>query len=287
MIYEIRHRLDYRYSIPVYAEAHHAHLTPRSDAFQKLLRFELRVEPEPCCVTPVIDAMGNPAHQIWFSGRSNRLSFEASSRVETLCSNPFNFLLHESSICLPLVYPFAVEINLAHYLNKRGEDRVITEFASAIAKKTGYETIGFLSELCLEIYRMVQYARRDEGLPMLPAKTLSEKKGSCRDLAVLFMACCRSQGIAARFTSGYIFTKTEVLQKDLHAWAEVYLEGGGWRGYDPSTGLVVGDQHIALASSADPALAAPVSGTFRSVGSVSELQTQVDVVLATQEAAVI
>lgn len=284
MIYEIRHRLDYRYSIPVYIEAHQAHLTPRSDAFQKLLRFEIRVEPEPSCVTTLIDAVNNPACQFWFSGRANRLSFEAFSRVETLCPNPFNFILHESSVCLPLIYPFAVEINLAHYLNRRGEDRVITEFAAAIAKKSGHETVSFLSELCSEIFREVQYIRRDEGVPMAPVKTLTGKKGSCRDMAVLFMACCRSQGIAARFTSGYVFTKTDVPQKDLHAWAEVYLEGGGWRGYDPSRGIMVSDQHVALASSADPSLVAPVSGTFRSVGAISELQTQVDISLAVQEA---
>jgi hypothetical protein len=30
-------------------------------------------------------------------------------------------------------------------------------------------------------------------------------------------------------------------------WAEVYVDGGGWRGFDPTTGLAVGDNHIAVA----------------------------------------
>ena len=49
---------------------------------------------------------------------------------------------------------------------------------------------------------------------------------------------------------------------DLHAWAEVYVPGGGWRGFDPTLGLAVGDRHIALAAAVDPKQAATVSGTL-------------------------
>ncbi len=49
----------------------------------------------------------------------------------------------------------------------------------------------------------------------------------------------------------------------MHAWAEVYVPGGGWRGYDPSQGLAVAATHVAVAAAADPRLAAPISGTFR------------------------
>ena len=49
----------------------------------------------------------------------------------------------------------------------------------------------------------------------------------------------------------------------MHAWAEVYLDGGGWRGYDPSRGLAVSTHHIPVAAAADSQLAAPFSGTYR------------------------
>jgi transglutaminase-like putative cysteine protease len=49
----------------------------------------------------------------------------------------------------------------------------------------------------------------------------------------------------------------------LHAWAEVYLHGGGWRGYDPSRGLAVAASHVPVAAAADPLLAAPVTGLYR------------------------
>jgi hypothetical protein len=50
---------------------------------------------------------------------------------------------------------------------------------------------------------------------------------------------------------------------DLHAWAEVYPQGGGWRRFDPSRGLAVGASHVPVAAAADATLAAPVSGTYR------------------------
>jgi hypothetical protein len=61
---------------------------------------------------------------------------------------------------------------------------------------------------------------------------------------MLYVEACRSQGLAARFVSGYsMHHPPEVSEHELHAWAEVYLSGGGWRGYDPSLGLAVADGH--------------------------------------------
>jgi transglutaminase-like putative cysteine protease len=70
-------------------------------------------------------------------------------------------------------------------------------------------------------------------------------------------------GIAARFVSGYGYGADEQEQSYMHAWAEVYLPGGGWRGYDPAQGLAVADSHVVVAAAADPRLAAPLSGTYR------------------------
>ena len=75
------------------------------------------------------------------------------------------------------------------------------------------------------------------------------------------MAVCREMGFAARFISGYHAVEAD--QHELHAWAEVYLPGGGWRGFDPTAGIATSDRHIAIATGAEPMQAAPVSGTFR------------------------
>jgi transglutaminase-like putative cysteine protease len=73
---------------------------------------------------------------------------------------------------------------------------------------------------------------------------------------VLFAAGCRCMGILARFVGGYEIGGGVLEHAHIHAWAEVYLEGGGWRGYDPSRGLAVAAGHVAVAAAADPLLAA-------------------------------
>ena len=111
---------------------------------------------------------------------------------------------------------------------------------------------------------------RDHGAPLPPSITFQKKRGACRDLVLLFMAVCRRFGLASRFVSGYQEGDPDMEQRHLHAWAEVYIPGGGWRGYDPSHGLVVADRHIALAASYAPEGTAPVKGSFRGTGVSAE-----------------
>jgi transglutaminase-like putative cysteine protease len=116
------------------------------------------------------------------------------------------------------------------------------------------------------------YQWRLDGAPLTPEQTLAGRSGACRDTAMLYVVACRSQGLAARFVSGYsMHHPEEVTEHELHAWAEVYVSGGGWRAYDPSLGLAVADGHVTLAAAPDHVLAAAVSGSYRGSGVGSEL----------------
>lgn len=106
---------------------------------------------------------------------------------------------------------------------------------------------------------------------------MTRKEGSCRDLAVLFIDACRHLGLTARFVSGYHTDEPADGIRRLHAWAEIYLPGAGWRGYDPSQGLATAERHIAIAAAATPRLAALVSGTFRGNGTQSSLVANIDI----------
>jgi transglutaminase-like putative cysteine protease len=89
------------------------------------------------------------------------------------------------------------------------------------------------------------------------------------------MAVCRAAAIPSRFVSGCQEGDPDCQEADLHGWAEVYLPGFGWRGYDPTHGLAVADRHIVYAASALVANAAPVSGSFRGTGATAQMQHRI------------
>ncbi len=119
--------------------------------------------------------------------------------------------------------------------------------------------------------------KREYGEASTAEETLDSEVVACRDVAVLFMEPCRQLGIGARFVSGHQEGDPQAGERELHAWADVYLPGGGWRGYDPTLGLAVADRHVALAVSAFPKNAAPVTGSYRGTGATSTLETEISI----------
>jgi transglutaminase-like putative cysteine protease len=79
----------------------------------------------------------------------------------------------------------------------------------------------------------------------------------------LFIEACRSLGLAGRFVSGYLYSPGPgVYAGATHAWAEVYLPGAGWKGFDATSGRIVGNDHIAVAVHRHPESVPPVAGAF-------------------------
>ncbi|MBD1844748.1 transglutaminase family protein [Cyanobacteria bacterium FACHB-63] len=259
MLYQISHSTTYTYSDPVTLQPHLIRLRPRSDGWQTLTMFSLQVTPIPIAQSELSDLDGNTLIKVWFSPElTTSLNVQVLSQTSTQQSNPFNYLLEPWAIALPIDYPTSLLKQLQPYLSST--DSVALQLAYEIAEASGNSVTQFLNELNQRIYTSCQYMIRETGNPYPAGLTWTQKRGSCRDLTVLFMEVCRSIGLAARFVSGYQEGDPEHPDRHLHAWAEVYLPGAGWRGYDPTHGLAVSDRHIALAASAIPEYAAPIVG---------------------------
>ena len=233
----------------------------------RLRNFSLTIYPQPKGRSDFIDLDGNNLIKLWFDRPTQELSIQIMSEVETSCSNPFNYLLEPWATSLPFEYPQSLLQQLKPYLTSYSfvADRTALELGQEISIANEHNTLNFLFALNQRIYQDCEYIIRETGLPLPAGITWRNQKGSCRDYAVLFMEVCRALGIAARFVSGYQEGDLDMSSRDLHAWVEVYLPGGGWRGYDPTLGLVVSDRHIPLAASAIPQYAAPVSGVVTPV----------------------
>jgi transglutaminase-like putative cysteine protease len=277
VLFEVGHLTRFTYDHPVLLEPLTIRLRPRCDVFQRLVSFDLTVEPSPEGMSQIMDVEGNALSQVWFLGVSESLTLRTSCTVETLRTNPFDYMVIDpEGLRVPMVYPETERRALARYLEAPGDPAVVA-FAAEILGAAGGGATAFLGELCLRIASTIDQEVRRVGDPLPPGETLARRKGACRDLAVLFIDACRSVGIAARFVTGYEMGEAGTQERELHAWAEVYLNGAGWRGYDPSQGLAVADRHVAVAAGAGPPEAAPTSGTFRGSGVASALETVVNI----------
>ncbi|ELR97950.1 transglutaminase family protein [Gloeocapsa sp. PCC 73106] len=267
MRYQIEHTTTYNYNQPVLLKPHVVRLQPRSDAWQKLGNFKIEVDPQPEGISHFTDLDGNYLIKLWFTKSTENLVIHLESEVETKKSNPFDYLSDAWALQLPLDYPTSLKNQIAPYLHfyQGVTDPVALKLAQEILQEVDGRVSDFLSKLNQLIYQHSRYIHRERGEPQPPGITWSKQQGSCRDLSVLFMEVCRSVGLGARFVSGYQEGDIQQDSRDLHAWTEVYVPGGGWRGYDPTHGLLVSDRHIALAASSIPSYAAPVDGSFSPV----------------------
>jgi len=272
MIAQVSHLIQYSYSSPVFLEPHVFKLRPRNDPSRQTKFFSLSVDPQPAGLHEFLDAEGNLAACAWFEGKISSLAIRSIFSIETRAENPFNYFITDNGfLSIPARYSGIESAVLSLYLGDSEYCAEIMSFISPIIQEADHKSILFLSLLNNTLYEEFAVTHRKEGAPLPPAFVLQSKEGACRDLAVLFVACCRAAGIAARFVSGYHEGGGNETNPELHAWAEVYIPGGGWTGYDPTLGLAVAEQHIPLAASAYPEGAAPVVGKYRGTGVSAEM----------------
>jgi transglutaminase-like putative cysteine protease len=238
------------------------------------------VTPPPSRESTFTDLDGNTLVKLWFQPEETQtLAVQVLSQVETHRTNPFDYWSEPWAVRSPIDYPASLLLQLQPYLSGQqvqyatSVDPIALQLAQDIVQAVDGNVIRFLGELNQRIYDGCKYMTRETGDPLPAGVTWSTRSGSCRDFAVLFVEACRAIGLAARFVSGYQEGDTDSTDRHLHAWAEVYLPGGGWRGYDPTQGLAVADRHIALVASAFSRYAAPISGSFQQANGAQSTMT--------------
>jgi transglutaminase-like putative cysteine protease len=270
MLFTIRHRTDYSYSQPVQLSPHWLRFHPRDDGAQRVIGHQLEISPIPQGRNDHIDLEGNRVTQVWFASKTSHFSINLTMQVETLRSNPFNFILDRSALTLPIDHSHDM-ICARAYLERIEADDAVTAFAAELSLAVNRDTLRFIDRLNRWLFTDFNHIHRETGTPQSPAMTLQTRQGACRDLAVLFVDCCRTEGLAARFASGYQRGNLQSERRHLHAWPEVYLPGAGWRGFDPTHGQVIADTHVTVAAAARPQDTMPVSGVFTGLGASSAL----------------
>ena len=214
------------------------------------------------------DDFDNLPASVHFEEASASLEIHSECRVRTTDIPPFDFLVRDYARQFPFTYEPLHLFNLGIYLTPPDAptQTALRSWLKPHLTNPPQDTVGWLLALNQAIFRGLEYRRRDEPGIQMPLQTIGSNSGSCRDYASLFVACARTFGLAARFVSGYMFDATlnPTVAGDMHAWAEVFLPGAGWRGLDPTYGLFCHNAYVPVAHAVVAESINPIQGSFHS-----------------------
>ena len=255
-------------------------LRPREDHDIRILSSRLDISPA-YKIRWHRDVYDNSVATVSFQEAASYLSIFSEITLEHYEEAPFDFVVADYAVNFPFRYQAREEADLAPYqLPNYPADQAFlhTWLEQSGMGQAPIQTYVLLDQLCKWIAQNLNYRMREEPGVQTPAETLGSGSGSCRDYAALYMEICRQLGLACRFVSGYLHgSATEAGYGSTHAWAEVYLPGPGWKGFDPTIGELTARQHIPVAVARHPEWIPPVAGSFVGSTQVPTLTVNVQV----------
>jgi transglutaminase-like putative cysteine protease len=156
----------------------------------------------------------------------------------------------------------------------------VSEAARLQAELVGPDTVSTVLALHRLVGTTLRYTPGSTKVGVSVEEVLTLGHGVCQDFAHLAVAFCRSQGIPARYVSGYLFTRDETRNIDpaddpdrpfddddvvvvqTHAWFEAAVPGFGWMALDPTNQQQVGPRHVKIGHGRDYDDVQPLRGVF-------------------------
>jgi len=282
---EVTHRTKFIYSAPVSLSHSEMHMSPVDTGLQRVLQHEIRVSPN----VPTVghrDHFGNLVHHFNIVAPHDTLEITAHSVVETTnainCGpesdpdpRPYQERLVEFLCWSPGVpalkeyesVPLGRDIDMAM-------DEI--EFGQAMSELAGYFS------------RTFRYDADVTHVYSSPKELFKHGGGVCQDMAHAMIGVLRNAGVPARYVSGYIFEPgTGEIGEQLlgsaatHAWVQVWHEGHGWMGVDPTNNKLVDWQYVRTAVGRDYFDVQPLKGVF---AGEAEQELEVSVQVSIKEA---
>ena len=270
MLLEIRHLTQYHYAEPVRASVMELWVQPQKSARQRLVSFELEVEPA-AQLFSYVDAFGNAVYHFDVPQPHDRLAIESRATVETEPPPPLPEKLdlgewdrlrseHIKGEYFDFLHPSSFVVQtpaLAEFVKTHG-----------LEDPKGQDPLTAVEGLCRILYEAFDYEPGVTGADSPIDHALEAGRGVCQDFAHIMIAVCRAWGVPARYVSGYLFTdRSEGGDRSspdaTHAWVEVFLPSLRWVGFDPTNNVVAGERHVAVAVGRDYDDVPPSRGVFK------------------------
>jgi transglutaminase-like putative cysteine protease len=258
----IRHTTRYAYDAPIQRSIHRLHMRPVDDWQQNLLAYQLTVKPL-VAVIEYEDVFGNRTQRFEVNEPYMALEVTAESLVEVLDTDPFGFAkLPINPPTWPLVWMPSERTMLAPYLNPAElpdtQLREIYDYAMEFVTRNRGDL--------METLFAINYVPGCTDLGTTAYQVFVNKAGVCQDFTNLFITMARLLGVPARYACGYIYTgnagESRTGSDATHAWIQLYIPNIGWKGFDPTNGILPRTDHVRVAHGRHFRDATPMSGTL-------------------------
>lgn len=270
----IRHETLYRYGEPVKHSIQNLRLTPRREPGQRALSWQIVA---PGKRSSQVDAHGNVVHLLTLDEPHREIRIVVAGVVETDDGN--RHALRDAGPLSPLAYL---------------SDTTLTQSSEpirAFAKQffpAGVERAEALLMMACAVSDLVTYEPGATEVTDVAPRVFERRRGVCQDHAHLFIACCRSLGIPARYVSGYLYAG-DASRPDFrgavasHAWVDAWLgDGAGWISIDVTNRSLANGRHCRLAVGRDYLDACPIRGVRRG-GGAENMRVDVSVKASAQQ----
>jgi len=282
--YRVLHRTTYRYQEPVERSTHVFRLVPVEDRLQRLLAHELSVSVDGS-YRDFEDVFGNRARRMEVEVPFREMTITARSHVELLDTDPLSYRPLRQRAQIPVVWmPWHQQVLQPYLLPPElaeSELRELSDYGMSFAVRNDFDLLDTLLDVNHTIYKEYGYTQGVTSVQTTPFEVYSSRRGVCQDFTNLFMCLARLLGVPARYVCGYIWTGPKNLNQRQaeasHAWAQVYLPEVGWKGFDPTNGILTQTEHVRVSVGRSYRDATPTSGTIFVGGGGETLEVEVKV----------
>jgi transglutaminase-like putative cysteine protease len=265
----ITHTTQFDYDALVVRSLHKVHLRPITDWKQNVIRYDLIVSPGSQLVE-FEDVFGNWVTQFDCPEPYSAMTITATSEVEILDVNPFAFTNVPIRPAFPLVWMPWEQTMLSPYLRPDElpdtQLQELYDYAMGFVKRNDGDLMETLFAINLELYRKFHYLPGSTTMNTTAYQVYCGKRGVCQDFATLFITLARLLGLPARYVCGYVYTGNNAearAQSDAsHAWVQLYIPSVGWKGFDPTNGVLPHLDHVRVGYGRHWRDTAPTSGTL-------------------------
>jgi transglutaminase-like putative cysteine protease len=136
----------------------------------------------------------------------------------------------------------------------------------SIVRRQNGDLMETLFAINLILFHDYKYTPGCTSLDTTPYEVFVNKAGVCQDFANLFICLAQLLGVPARYVCGYIYTghsEGSRAQSDAsHAWVQLYIPNIGWKGFDPTNGVLPQLDHVRVGYGRHYRDVTPTSGTL-------------------------